>query len=334
MKRMRVLLLAAFAATSLVLSVCTQGAAAPAPKVDFPVKGNIISVIVPYAAGGTTDISVRLLSSLMEKHLGTPCQVVNKPGAGAQVGLTEGAKAKPNGYTISTTCFPAAISTYLDRDRKALYNRESWVPLGEFMDNPSIAFVRADSPFQNVKDVVDAAKAKPEKITVGHTGGFGPSHLGLALWQQAAGVKFGPVQFDGGSPIVSAVLGGHLDVGITITPELVARVKAGQLRLLGLMDPNESKFVPSLKTFVAQGYNVVSRSPCGLSVPAGTPKEVVDLLAAAMKTAVKDPEWIKKMDTLSVSMKDPDPPRFAALWRETEAQVKPLIEMLKKASAK
>ncbi len=329
MRRLVGLLLTATVAAAMVLSSCTPAAAA-----EYPAKGRPISLIVPFAAGGGTDTAARLLANLMEKDLGVGVQIVNKPGGGAQIGITALATSKPDGYTIGVSPFPHIMCLYLDPDRKAVFSRQSFEPIGDYMVNPIVASVAVNSPYKGVKELIDAAKANPGKIKIGHTGGLSSTELGMLSLLKETGAQIAPVQFDGGGPQISAVMGGHIDVALGITPEVVGPVKAGQIRVLGVMDRTESKFLPGVKTFEAQGYPVYSTSPVGLSAPAGTPKDVVAVLANSMKKAIATSEWKSKMDQLGFTLTVPDPTEYAASWRQWEEHVKPLIEMAKKQRGK
>lgn len=307
-------------------------AAAPAATTAYP-KGQSITIIVPYNAGGATDIATRLIASLMEKDLGSPVQVVNRPGAGSQVGVTELATARPNGFTIGITAFPAVITTYLDPERKAVFKRESFEPIGAFMDNPVVTSVKADSPHKMIKEIVDASKAKPGSIRAGTTGILGPSHLGLLQLQREAGIQLAPVHFDGGAPQMTALLGGHIDMASNIVPEVLSPQKSGQIRPLAIMDRQESKYLPGIATYTSQGFNVVSTSPVGLSAPAGTPKEIVTVLANSLKKATEAPEFKSKMDELGYTTLVPDPAAYSTLWSQSETQIRPLMELASREKA-
>jgi tripartite-type tricarboxylate transporter receptor subunit TctC len=310
-----------------------QPSAAPAKAIDFPAKGKSITVIVPYDAGGATDIATRLIASLMEKDLGVPVQVVDKPGAGSQVGVTELSLAKPDGYTIGVTAFPAVITTYLDPTRKASFSRKSFEPVGNFMVNPVVSSVAVDSPYKTLKEVIDAAKANPGKIRAGTTGILGPSHLGLLMLQKATGIELATVHFTGGAPEMTAVLGGHIDMADNIVPEVLSPNKSGQIRPLGVMDTAASTYLSGIKTFTEQGYPVVSTSPVGVSAPAGTPKEIVSIIADSMKKATNAPEFKSKMTELGYMTLVPDPADYAKFWDDSEAQIKPLMDLAAKETA-
>jgi|GEM_PF-3511648 len=158
----------------------TKPAAAPtvaaAPKVDFPQKGKSITINVPWDAGGAADVGTRLITPILEKELGVPVQVVNKPGAGSQTGLADFARAAPDGYTIGNTNLP---NTFPDLHgpptAKATYSRKSFVPISNIVWDPEAIAVKADSPIKTVKDLVDLAKTKEIKVATSRGPGQLPS---------------------------------------------------------------------------------------------------------------------------------------------------------------
>lgn len=299
--------------------------AVPAKKIDWPEKGKTITLIIPYGAGAM-DTQGRIMAAFLEKELGVPVQVVNKAGAASQVGITEMVKSKPDGYTVGMTSLPAAYNTYLDPDRGAVYGRKDIVQVAsQVFDSQSLA-VKTDSPFKNVKDLVDAAKAKPEQVKVATAGLLGNDHLAVLAFEKVAGIKLASVHFTSGGEGTTAMLGGHVDsaghTGGVFTPT----VKAGQARLLGVMDQERSKYYPDVPTFIEQGFNISVGSYRGYSVPAGTPKEIVDILAAAIKKGMESEDIKKKMEDANLLQRYLGPAEFTKFWDEFEAQVKPLLE--------
>lgn len=257
-----------------------------AKNVDWPAKGRAISFIVPFPAGGGTDIAARTLAPLLEKDLQTPVQVVNKAGAGAQTGLTELAMAKPDGYTIGYTNLPTAINIYLDPERKANFNRASFQPVANQVRNSIVATVSKDSPYKTMKELVDAAKANRGKIKAGTPGLMSPAHLGILQLQQETGAEFAIVHFQGGAPAGTALLGGHIDVAFIVIPEMLPHVKSGVARGLGILDDESSELLPDAKTLLALGYKVSMPTTLGISAPAGTPKTIATILSNSIKKAV------------------------------------------------
>ncbi len=306
-------------------------AAAPtaAAKVAFPEKGKSITFIIPWAAGGPTDVGGRLLASGLEKELGVPVQVVNKEGAGSQVGISALAKAKPDGYTIGVTNLPSSITPYLDPSRGATYGRKDLLPVANHVWDPVTVGVTVNSPYKTLKDLVDAAKANPGGIKAAITGLQTENHLALLLFQKQAGIKFSIVTMEGTAQANPALLGGHVDVLFQSAGGFAPLIKGNQARLLGMMDTQESKFYPGVRTFEAQGYNVNYASSRGISVPAGTPKEIVDVIAQAAKKAMDSEDMKKKLDESFFTQRYMGPEEYATYWDKFEAQTKELMSLAK-----
>lgn len=297
---------------------------------EFPIKGRPISIIVGAAAGGPNDVAARMLAPLLEKQLGTPVQVVNKPGAGWQVGTTQLTLSKPDGYTIGYAPIPTIITIYLDPDRKAVFNRQSFQMLATHVLDPGAIAVRADSPFKSLKELIDAAKANPGKIKASHTGIMGDDHLAILQFEKLTGTTFAVVGFDSSSSAVNALLGGHIDVDFDNVGAFLSQTKGGAVRVLGIMDKAETRYYPGVKTLEAQGVKMVSSSTRTIVMPAGAPKEVVAVLSTAIRKAMDDLDHQKKMDELGFPLKYADPEQTAVIWDEMEAQVKPFVASVKK----
>jgi len=305
-------------------------AAPAAKKVDYPAKGKTITMLVHWAAGGSSDVGARILASGLEKELGTNIEVVNKPGASGQLGYTALTQAKPDGYTIGSTNYPSAVISYLDPDRKATYSRKDFELLGLHVVDPGLIAVRKDSSFKTLKDVIDAAKASPKKVTITTTGIQSDEHFALLQLQKIAGVEFAFVHFsDGSAPAITAVLGGKVDVFCGNVGDLLAQYKSGEMRILGVMDREASPFYPDVKTFATQGYQLESSSSRGFSAPGGTPKEIVDILSGAMKKVIASDEHKQKMADMGLTLRYMDPAAYNAYWTEYEAMIKDLLPLSK-----
>ncbi len=313
------------AITILIASGFTASVGAAA----FPEKGKAIQIIVGYAAGGASDAGARLLASGMEKVLGTPVVVVNKPGAGSQIAYTELARSKPDGYTIGKVIFPSVISTYLDPARKAVYTRKSFQPLAMQVVDPGVIAVRTESPFKNLKDMIEAAKAAPEKLTITTTGLQTHEHIAVLKLQQVANVKLAMVHFNGSAPAITAVLGGKIDLECDNVGDVLPQVKSGGMRVLAILDHEESPFYPGVKTAEAQGYKLYTASSRGYAVPAGTPKEVVNILSEAMKKVIESDEHKKKMADMGLTLRYMNPEQYAKYWDENEEMMRDLLPMTK-----
>jgi tripartite-type tricarboxylate transporter receptor subunit TctC len=324
MKRLFALIVTALALTSLVIEP-----AAPAQKVSYPEKGRTISVIVPFGAGGSTDVSARMVGTALEKELGVPVQIVNKVGGGSQVGNTAVATAKPDGYTLAYTSIPTIITSYLDLARKAAYTRKSFEPVARTTVNTVVFVVKGDGPYKNMKDLIDAARANPEKVKFAASGIVSVNHLPVLMVEKQAGVKFATVHFDGSAPGLTALLGGHVDAASALEPEIVGHVKAGDLRIIGVADSQESKLFPGVKTMEEQGYKIYMYSAHNVMAPAGTPREVVETLSQAIKKVLSNEDLQKKLEGVGLFVRYLDPAQLGKFWEESEAEIQPLMERVK-----
>jgi tripartite-type tricarboxylate transporter receptor subunit TctC len=310
-------------------SAAAQPATAPAKKVDFPASGKTITMIVPSAAGGGTDVTARLLAPKLEKDLGVPVQIVDKPGAAQQVGMTDVALAKPDGYTFGWAVLPTVSGIYLDPERKAAFGRKGLQAVAQVSNTPFSLSVNADSPYKTMKDLLDFAKANPEKIKGGTSGPLSTPHIANMLVQKAAGAKFAVVHFDGGGPELTALLGGHIDVSFNSVGEVSPQAKNGGVRVLGILDKSENKTLPGVKTAEAQGYPVNVSVSVGVCAPANTPKEIVDLMSKSIQKALQSDDVVSNMDTRGENAQFMAPDQYNSYWDSVDEQVKPLIDLAK-----
>ncbi len=296
----------------------------------YPTKP--VMLMVAYPAGGSTDVGARIVASIAEKELGQPIVVLNKAGAGGQVGFTELAKQKPDGYYIGLINLPALNTILLDPDRKATFDIDTFTPIINQVLDPGVIYVKPDSHYKNLKDLIVEAKKRPGEIKVGTTGILGDDHLAILMLEEAAGVKLRIVHFEGDTPQVTALLGGQIDVSFLNVGGLTPRVKAGQLRVLAVMDKERSKFYPDVPTSVEQGYPaVISSSTRGIVGPKGLPEPIVKKLQAVFKKAIENPEHMEKMDKAGLAIKMMMGDEYGKYCRELHDRAKPLVDAARKA---
>lgn len=313
----------------------TAAPAAPATKVDFPQKGKPIILIVPYAAGGPSDVMARIMAPTLQELLGTTVEVVDKPGASSQTGMTELAKSKPDGYTIGQMNLPSGLTVYLDPDRKAAFGKKDLLPLAVVTRAPETILVKADSPYKTLKDLVEAAKTKPGKVSIGSTGYLGTPHLSAVQFAKLAGVEFGTVHFDGSAPAITALQGGHVDSVVgNVDPPYISAVKGGNARSLGVMDGKENSYLPGVPTFAAAGYPINAYNTFGWVLPAGTPKEVVDILSGAFDKMSQNADFKKKMGDAGLVVDYQGPAQMAQTWDQIESGVAPILDLAKQQQQK
>lgn len=196
MRRFVVVFLACVGLATLVVMEYGQAGAAASKKVEYPTKGRAITIIVPFAPGGANDVAARVQAPALEKELGVPVVVVNKPGASTQIGMTQLVQAKPDGHTLGLLTLPGAMLAYLDPARKAIYSRKDFQVVALQSWDPNGIAVKTDSPHKSLKDLVEAAKANPEKIKIGTSGLLSTDHMVLLMLQRIAQVKFAIAHFE------------------------------------------------------------------------------------------------------------------------------------------
>ncbi len=303
-----------------------QPTAVPAKKVDFPTKGKSLTFICPLAPGGAMDFLTRLLGSGLEKELGIPVEVQNKSGAGGQEGYTALVQAKPDGYTIGYGGIEAISSFILDPRRKAVFTRKDFAPLAMHTMEPAVIAVRSDSPWKDVKDLVDAAKAKPGEIRASVTGVLAVPHIASLMFENATGTKLRIGNSDSGSNQDAMLLGGHADVLFTTAGGAAPQVLSGDFRVLGVYDTEHYKGFSDVKTMKEQGYNLVIGASRPVMAPGATPKEIQDVLAAAIKKTMETPDQQKRAEDSGMYLRYMDPAQTAAVWEQIEGQMKPVID--------
>ena len=329
----RTRIVAAFAAAALIgLTGCGANAgAANNAGGDFPKKGKSIELIVAFSSGGAVDTAARLVQPILEKELGTNVEVINKPGAGGQIGYTQLTSAKPDGYTIGATGSPSVVVSPLDPARGAKYTRASFQPLGRQVIDPTVIAVQPDSPFKTLKDLLDAAKAKPKSMTASTTGLQTGEHFALAQLQETTGAEFAPVHFsEGASQATTAFLGKHVDILVANVSDVTDLSKQGKARVLGVMTAERAPSLPDVPTFKESGYELEAGTVRGYSAPAGLPEAVATKLEAAIQKAIEDPTVVKKMADLGLQTSYLSGKDYGEFWASQEEDFKKVLPLVQK----
>jgi tripartite-type tricarboxylate transporter receptor subunit TctC len=325
---------AAIAAAALIaLTGCGANASAnnAASGDDFPKKGKSIDIVVAFSSGGAVDTAARLIQPVLEKELGTNVEVINKPGAGGQIGYTALTSAKPDGYTIGATGSPSVVVSPLDPARGAKYTRASFQPLGRQVIDPTVIAVQPDSPYQTLKDLLDAEKATPKSLTASTTGIQTGEHFALAQIQEATGSEFAPVHFsEGASQATTAFLGKHVDVLVANVSDVNDLAKQGKARVLGVMSSERAPSLPDVATFKESGYDLVAGTARGYSAPAGLPDAVAKKLEAALEKAIEDPSVVQKMKDLGLETSYLSGGDYEKFWAGQEGDFKKALPLVQK----
>lgn len=275
----------------ILLTIALTGIGTFPALAEYPEKP--IEIIVGYSAGGGTDVMARTVGKFLATALGENASVVikNTPGAGGQIGFTNVATAKPDGYTLGTFNLPAALA--LTNDRNAAYDVNSFTYLANFVEDPNTIVVRSDSKFNTLDEFLAAAKANPGAITLGLSSLGGNDHFAANLITQASGAEFTLVPFKGAAMARTALMGGHVAAG-TMTLSQTTSFQ-DDIKVLAVLANERSKFRPKVPTAKELGYDVQMSSLRGIVAPAGLAPDVAKRLRAALVKVNKNPEFQKMM---------------------------------------
>ncbi|HEY0823761.1 MAG TPA: tripartite tricarboxylate transporter substrate-binding protein [Ramlibacter sp.] len=261
-----------------------------------------VTLVVPFAAGGPTDVVARTLAASMSKSLGQTVVVENKLGAGGNVAAAYVAKAPADGYTFFIHHNGMATSTALYR--KLNYDAtKDFEYVSQAVEVPMTLLARKDFPANNFQEMVSYIKANKEKINLATAGLGAVSQLCGMMFQRAIGVQLTEVPFQGTGPAMNALLGGQVDVMCDQTTQTVPQIKAGTVKLYGVTTKNRVKVLPNAPTLHEQGlkdFEVVVWH--GVYAPKGTPKPIVDRMNQAVRAALKDPDVVRRMDDLGAEI--------------------------------
>jgi tripartite-type tricarboxylate transporter receptor subunit TctC len=285
----------------------------------YPTKP--VRIIVPFTAGSATDILARVVGDQLSKALGQPFVVENKPGAGGILGTQAAKDAPADGYTlIAAGSGPFGINP-------GVYKSLPYDPLRDFeligniVLTPQSIVVGAQSPYRSIRDLVDAAKAKPGEISFASLGNGSTSHLTMEAFQAAAGIKLIHIPFKGSSDAQTQIIGGNVVVMSDTVPGVLAQVKAGKLRALGVAIPQRSPYLPDVPTLAEQGYaGFESVGWIGLAAPARTPAPILDRLNAEIRKMLQDPAVKARFESLAFTPVGDTREQFAAFVKSEIAK--------------
>lgn len=305
------------------LALAMVGAAPDRAQAQYPERG--LTLIVPYGAGGGTDITARLLARDLEAVLGKPVTVENRAGGAGWIGWGALAGARPDGYTLGYLNVPSMYAGYLDPKVGRRETLDSFTPLMNHVIDYNIWAVKTDSPFKSVKDVIDAAKKTPDAVTVTAYGAGSDDHLAILGISAETGTKFVVVHSRSTAEAKTQALGGHVQVLGANISEVAEEVRSGQLRLLGVMAPERSRFLPDAPTFREQGFNQVWSVSRGIAAPAGLPKDVEVKLTASLESVLSTREHQGKAEALSLQTQPIKGADYVKFLKENEGATKRLM---------
>lgn len=274
-----------------------------------------VSLVVPFPAGGTTDVLARALAERLSPAIGQPVIVENKPGAGATIGADYVAKAKADGHTllIGAVHHTIASSVY----KKLPYDfQKGFEPVTVIAMVPNVLVVNARTPAKNVNELVALIKAKPAEASYGSNGNGTAQHLIGTQFQQQTGTRLQHIPYKGSGPLATDLLGGQILMSFdTITPVL-PHIKAGKLRPLAVTTAKRSPALPDVPTLQEAGLKDFDIGTWfGVLAPVGTPKPVLDRLSAEATKIIQSPDFKKRMDDIGAQPVGNSPAEMAAQIR-------------------
>ena len=280
--------LAALTALGLLTACAEQGGGATDDPAAYPSEE--IRLLVPYAAGGPTDLTARAYGTSLEEQLGQTVVVENLPGGSGALATQELIGAPPDGYTLSLVTAGTLVLTPLANE--VGYTKDDVTPIGVMSEVPSVLAVGSGSPYQSAEDFFTAAEQQPGVLTVGVPGASTPQGIELQRLREEYGVEVTAVPFNGNAEMTTAVLGGNVDaVLINASSDVTENIDSGQFRPLAVSSEERLSWLPDTPTLVESGFPelTLSGSTFGLAGPAGMPEEVVTVLEDALRTAHDDP---------------------------------------------
>ena len=286
-----------------------------------------VTLVVPFGAGGSADLTARIISPHLQARFGVAFVIDNKGGAGGSIGAGLVAKAAGDGYTlligtISTNAINAALYTRLaydlDRDFQAV---------SLLVRFPNLLFVNPKLPAKSVSGLIDYLKANPGKINYGSSGNGTSSHLSVVMFALATGTEMTHIPFRSTGEVVNSMIGGHIDLAIDSMTTTLPQAQSGTVRGLAVTTPQRSASAPDLPTIgeTLPGYEATAWQ--GLFAPAGTPRPIVDRLAAEVKRILEMPAVVSSLKAVGAEPAPLSPDAFAAFARAERAKWKEVVRI-------
>jgi tripartite-type tricarboxylate transporter receptor subunit TctC len=295
--------------------------AQPGKYPEHPVK-----IIVPFPAGGPTDVAARLIGQKLSEKLGQQFYIENVSGAGGNLGMSQAARAPADGYTILVPSSSYTVNPSLYA--KPPYNPDKdFIPVTMIGASPNGLFVNPAIPAKSVKELVDLIKANPGKYTFASPGIGTTPHLGTELFKLTFHLDFAIAPFPGGGPSIQSVVAGHTPMCIQAIPPATPLVKDGKLRALAIAAKKRSSALPDVPTFEEVGIKgQEAETMAGVFVPTGTPKAIVDFLQSEIAHIIATPDVKEKLSTIGIEPSGMSQADFIAYVKQDIAKWKKVIE--------
>lgn len=306
MKRAMVVLLIVTVSAGLFAG----GRAEPEAPTEYPTRA--IELVVPWGAGGRTDINARMFATIAPNYLGQPMVVVNRAGGGSVIGGQFVAEARPDGYTLiaitpGTNVFPVVFD-------RAPYDTFDFTPIGQIGSSTMVIASRPDRQWSDLSELVEYARRNPGDVTYACVTLSGPQ-LGFLRWADAAGLEFSHVPVGNDAEAVEAALGGHVDIAMTSSvATIISHVNAGGLNALMVFSERRDESLPNTPTATEMGWNVVASPFTGIAGPKGMPEEVTRKLREVFMQVMQDDDFKILLERVGESYDPKDGEEFHQVW--------------------
>ncbi len=311
---------------SLIATAALAAAGTASAATDFPTQP--VRVVIPFSAGGLTDVLMRGLAEGLTKKWGQPVIVDNRPGANTIIGAIEVAKAKPDGYTLLMANDPTVSSNQYLYDTLPYDPVNDFVPVANVAMTEQILVVPGDSPFDDFESLVAYAKENPGDLDYGSYGVGSKAHLDTDALGRKLGVQFNHVPYKGVADVIVAIQGGQVDFGLTGISPVQEHVRGGRLKGLAVSSPERLEILPDVPTFAELGHpDYKSVAWFGLVAPRGTPQDVIDKIATDVLEVAARPQVQDRFITgVGLAFANQGPEEFAAFLAEDRKQYEARIK--------
>jgi len=289
-----------------------------------------ITMVSPFPPGGVSDTITRPLDAALEAVFKQPVVLENKTGAAGAVGAQYVAAAKPDGYTLLSHIVSISGFAEVDKlfDRQPKFTRADFIPIARLTLGPMVLVVNDQTPYKSIKELVDDAKANPDKLIFSSSGLYGALHLPAALFMKAAGIQMKHLPTNGGGPAITAVLGNNSQVLVSSIAAASGQIKAGKLRALACFSPQRAASLPEVPTLKELGYNVEFSLWVGVFAPKNTLATAVKVVSDAIAKAIAGEQFKIAIANIGDEVAYLDPAAFAKFWDEDAKRVEAAVHAI------
>lgn len=324
MKLKSIILTGLAVSTMFIVGCGEKNDTAKGAEEQYPSKP--VNVIIAYKAGGGTDVGARILLSEAQNNFSQPFVVVNKPGADGEIGYTELAKAKPDGYTVGFINLPTFVS--LPLQRKTQFSKDSVEPIMNHVYDPGVFVVKGDSSWNTLEDFIIEAKNNPNTLTISNNGTGASNHIGAAHLAYESGIDVVHVPFGGSTDMIAALRGGHVNATVAKISEVGSLIRSGELRALGSFSENRLEDFQEIPTLKEKDINVLFGSARAIVAPKGVDPKILDQLHVTFKTALESPGNIEKSKNADLPLMYMDPVQLKEYINNQEVYIKEIVPKL------